>query len=129
MPEEQKTVLIVDDDRCVLATLDLIFRREAYRVLLAVDGAQALECLACQRVDAVLLDILMPDKDGIETLIEIRLRWPQLPVIVMSGGGARKRYDILAIAAKFGADAIVQKPVVPAEIIKTVEDMLQRRGV
>jgi DNA-binding NtrC family response regulator len=93
MPEEQKTVLIVDDDKCVLA---------------------------------VLLDILMPDKDGIETLIEIRLRFPQLPVIVMSGGGTRRRYDILQLASKFGATLTVQKPLVPSEVTKAVEDAMAR---
>jgi DNA-binding NtrC family response regulator len=126
MSEEQKTVLIVDDDKCVLGILELIFRREAYRVLIADEAFDALELLGRERIDAVLLDILMPDKDGIETLIEIRLRFPQLPVIVMSGGGTRRRYDILTLASKFGATRTLQKPLVPSEVTKAVEDAMAR---
>jgi CheY-like chemotaxis protein len=109
MLQEPRTILVVDDDKGVQTTFKLLFEQKGYRALLANDGNDALAQLAAQPVDLVLLDILMPDKEGIETLIEAKRRFPHLRVIVMSGGGTRSKHDFLNVARKFGADAVVRK--------------------
>ena len=120
-----KTILIADDDRQILALCKLAFERCGYRVLLADNGFGALQHLASEHVDAVLLDVLMPEKDGLETLVEIRQQDGNLPVFAMSGGGRWGRHDFLSVAKKFGATGVFQKPVMPEQIINRIEAFLK----
>jgi CheY-like chemotaxis protein len=117
-----ETVLIVDDDRLAQATFRVLLELKGYRVLLAEDGDEALQLLRHHPVDVVLLDILMPNKDGIETLIEIRRRMPGLPVLVISGGGVRKRQDLLSLALKFGASATLSKPLSSQQVLQYLDN-------
>jgi CheY-like chemotaxis protein len=120
MPEEAKTLLIVDDDKLVQSMLEMMFEDEGYKVVLADDGNHALTQLKGHPIDLVLLDVLMPNKDGIETLIDIKRRQPKLPVLVMTGGG-RCKQDFLEVAAKFGADGTVRKSSGTSEIKQLVQ--------
>jgi CheY-like chemotaxis protein len=122
MPKPE-TILIVDDDRLTQATFKLLLEIEGYNVLLAEDGEEALALLEAHEIDVVLLDVLMPNKDGIETLIEMKRRRPRLPVFVVSGGGLRKRHDLLALARSFGADAVLTKPLNAREMIVHLQSM------
>src|SRR4051794_35306425 len=108
---DQKTVLVVDDDRLVQKSLQLILERQGLKVLLADDGNEALAHLRQNVCAVVLLDILIPDKDGLETLIAVRAHFPGVRVVVMSGGGTREGVDFLHAARKLGADAALRKPV------------------
>src|SRR5688572_10822938 len=112
-----ETVLVVDDDRLVQATFRALLEPEGYDVVLASDGVEALQMLGSHPVDAVLLDVLMPNKDGLETLLEMKRRRPKLPVYVISGGGARGRHDFLSLAQRFGADATLTKPLCLQELL------------
>lgn len=109
MSADVRTVLVVDDDKLVQTTYKLVLEQKGFRVMLADDGNHGLEQLEKHTPDVVLLDILMPDKEGIETLIEMKRRFAGVPVIVMSGGGTRTKQDFLALARKFGADAVMKK--------------------
>ena len=120
-----KTVLIADDDRQILALCKLAFERHGYRVLLAENGIGVLKHLASERVDAVLLDVVMPEKDGLETLVEIRQHDGNLPVFAMSGGGKWGKHDFLTVAKKFGATEVFQKPIMPEQIINRIEAFLK----
>ena len=125
MSDDVKTILVVDDDTLVQSTFKILLEKKGYQVLLADDGNQALQTLQAARVDLVLLDILMPDKEGIETLIDIKQRHPKVSVLVMSGGGSRTKHDFLSLAAKFGADATIKKTVGAAEILNLVENHMR----
>jgi DNA-binding response OmpR family regulator len=116
-----KTVLIADDDKLILSTFQYALSQRGYKVLLAQNGAEAIVQLEQMPVDIVFLDILMPDKDGLETLLEIRGRFPSVPVHVMSGGGTRSKQDFLTIAQKFGATGIIRKPVASVDLIKIID--------
>jgi chemotaxis response regulator CheB len=61
----------------------------------------------------------MPEKEGIETLLEIRQQYPDIPVFVMSGGGTRGKRDFLTGAKKFGATGVIKKPISPREVIRS----------
>jgi DNA-binding response OmpR family regulator len=111
------TVLLVDDDPIVRATYEHLLKEHGYEVLSAGDGNEALSCLRESSVGAILLDVFMPDRDGLETLIEVKKEFPGVRVIVMTGGGLGTRQEYLAIASKFGADAIVKKPASIDEIL------------
>ena len=123
-----KTVLIADDDRQILALCKLAFERRGYRVLLADNGFGVLQRLGSEHVDAVLLDVLMPEKDGLETLVEIRQQDGNLPVFAMSGGGRWGKHDFLSAAKRFGATAVFEKPISPEEIINQIEAFLAHQG-
>ena len=109
-------VLVVDDDSAVRELACALLSHKGYEVYEAKDGEMALVQLDTQPFDIVLLDILMPRKEGLETLIELKQRFPGLKVIVMSASGSRKGHDFLKVAAKFGADGILPKPFSPEEL-------------
>jgi CheY-like chemotaxis protein len=116
-----RSLLVVDDDPLVQATYKHCFEEAGYKTGVANDGRAALTYLAQNKTDTVFLDVFMPDKDGLETLLEIKKQFPDLRVVVMTGGGERARFDFLSAAAKFGADGVVKKPISPAELIRMVE--------
>jgi DNA-binding response OmpR family regulator len=94
---------------------------QGYRVLVAEDGNVALKVLDAHPIDVVFLDIIMPEKEGLETLLEIKQRFPQVAVFVMSGGGARGKHDFLTVAKKFGATGVVKKPATPNVLLALID--------
>lgn len=109
MPDGALPVLVVEDELELRAYLEMALRCLGYKVELAQDGAEALECLQSgAEIAAVLLDFVMPNRDGIDTLREIRQLHPQLPVIMLSG--APSPLNIVS-AMKSGATDFLSKPV------------------
>ena len=121
MPNAFRTILIVDDDALIRRTFESLFRGRGYNVLSADNGESALQILAGHSVDTILLDILMPRKEGLETLIEVKRLSPATQVFVMTGGVTRGP-DFLKIATRFGADGVVQKPISASALLKLVGD-------
>lgn len=118
------SVLIVDDDpiqrAIVCETLS-----SAYDCEEAPEGASALKRLERSPVDLVIVDMLMPEKDGIETIAAIRSRWPTIRIIAISGGGASlpSRY-LLDTAKAVGADAVMDKPLSRSALPALVAEVL-----
>src|SRR5882757_9058023 len=117
IPMATKTVLIADDDRLILSSLQYALGQRGHKVLVAENGIRAIEHLETVPVDVVFLDVVMPQKEGLETLLELRRRFPSMPVYVMSGGGSRNKHDFLSVARKFGATGVLRKPITPADLI------------
>ncbi len=115
------TVVIADDDALLRETFRISLEARGYNVLLAEDGNHALKIVETTAVDAMLLDILMPRKEGLETLIELKRRFPALQVFAMSGGGFYGRADFLTVARKFGADAVLRKPFPIQAVVELLE--------
>ena len=115
------TVVIADDDALLRETFRISLEARGYNVLLAEDGNRALQIVETTAVDAMLLDILMPRKEGLETLIELKQRFPALKVFAMSGGGLYGRADFLTVARKFGADAVLRKPFPIQAVVELLE--------
>jgi len=122
------TVLVVDDDALVRAAAEVILTKNGWAVRTAPDGEAALEAIAVEPAATVLLDILMPRKEGLETLIELRRTCPTITVVAMSGSLVRQRNDFLAIAVKFGADSILRKPFTPESLLAAVESGMAHRA-
>jgi DNA-binding NarL/FixJ family response regulator len=121
MTQRLPTILVVDDEALVRHTLEAGLRLAGYEVLHAGDGDEALDVLAAATVDLVVTDLAMPRREGIETIIEIRRRFPHVKVIALSGvfGGF-----YLGMARQLGADAALAKPV-PTDILRrTVDNVL-----
>ncbi|MEQ9210723.1 MAG: response regulator, partial [Pseudomonadales bacterium] len=98
-----------------------------FTVDLAEDGEQAAKMLNARKPDIVVTDIIMPNKEGIETIIEFRRIAPDVPIIAISGGGRTRRLDFLDIAAQLGAAAALPKPFLPSELIDEIERVLAKR--
>ncbi len=119
-------ILVIDDEELVLATLNGILGRAGYEVFTARDGAQGLATFERHAVDLVITDIIMPEKEGIEIIGELRRQRPNLPIIAISGGGRMNKLDILAIAEKLGANEVFAKPVQSAALCAAVARLLSR---
>jgi|SRR6056297_272507 len=120
-------ILLIDDDKDVRETLARSLSFAGHNVEYAKDGAAGLGFLKKSKPDVVICDILMPEKEGIETILEIRNSNPGMPIIAMSGGGdysSDKRGfadDNLESACLFGANYALRKPFRPAELLELVK--------
>lgn len=112
----QKRILVVDDDEMNLMRTKMILSK-GYGVLLAESGKEALEVLESEKVDLILLDIAMPEMDGIETFKHIRNRQIKTPVIFLTASGYED--DVLS-AINMGAVNYLKKPFLPQELLKRV---------
>ncbi len=115
------SVLVVDDQADVRDLLCEILGGE-FDVVAARDGRAAIETMIHGGLapKVAVVDILMPEKDGIETLLEMKRINPDIKVIAISGGGRTVRLDFLVIAKELGADTILRKPFEPAAIRSAV---------
>lgn len=118
-------ILLVDDDPQVLAVLRKIFELEGYEVVAAEDGCRALDLYDPQTIDLVVTDIVMPEKEGIATIREIRQRNPRARIIAISGGGMIPPGEYLRWAQRFGVDHTFAKPIKRAEILQAAAELLQ----
>src|SRR5262245_49561740 len=121
-------VLIIDDDAAVRDALRAVVETAGHVVALAKDGRDGLERMDAFVADLVITDILMPVKEGIETIKELRKKWPTLPLIAVSGGGMRGNLNFLEFAQTFGADRVLAKPVEPEVLLKTIADLVQAKS-
>ena len=118
-------ILLVDDDDQVRQMLKKTFEREGYEVVEASDGVQAIEAYDPQSIDIVITDIVMPEKEGIETIRDIRTTNPKAKIIAISGGGRIQPGDYLNWAQRFGVEATFTKPIRRQEILDTIEELLK----
>jgi len=116
-------ILVVDDEELVRACIAAVLRRAGHVVTLAEDGEDALEKFWPNRYDLVMTDIVMPRKEGIETLLALRRIEPMIRIIAMSGGGSDQGLYLKAALA-LGADATLQKPFNVAELRQLVDAAL-----
>jgi len=114
-------ILIVDDEASIVESLCGIMLDEGYTPLTADSGEQALEVVASEHVDLVLMDVWMPGIDGLETLSRIKEGHPHLPVIMISGHG---NIDTAVQATKFGAYDFIEKPPSYDKIVLSIKNAL-----
>ena len=117
-------ILIVDDNDDIRSMLELILRREGFDVASARDGEQALALYAERGADIVITDLFMPERDGIETIVALRDRYPEAKIIAMSGWQSQRGPDYLAVAREIGAVGTLRKPFEPAELVSIVRKVL-----
>src|SRR5437762_1510287 len=113
-------VLVVDDDLALRELFARVLRKAGFTAEVACDGASATRALEHTQFAAVVTDIIMPEKEGLETIVEIKSRWPSCKIIAVSGGGAIGFRGYLDLALEMGADAVLRKPVEANDLIATV---------
>ncbi|MEM7350626.1 MAG: response regulator [Acidobacteriota bacterium] len=123
-------ILAIDDDENVRDILRRMLSRRGYDVLLADNGKEGIRIFRQQAeqgdpIDLVVTDILMPEKEGLETIRELRQGFPQVKIIVMSGGGGLgEPGNILNAARKLGASYSFQKPIARDDFLATVRQLV-----
>lgn len=117
------TVLLVDDDPQMRATLGRVLTGEGYSVLEAQNGREAIGIVNSARPSVIITDILMPEKEGIETILEIRGIAPSAKIIAMSGGGHAGIADFLSIAKKLGAHHTLKKPFRVSALLEALKEL------
>lgn len=116
------TILMVDDEEEILKLMEIYVRNEGYMLLTASNGLEALEILKTQKVDLIILDVMMPQMDGIQACMKIREE-NNTPIIMLSA----KSQDIDKISGlSIGADDYVTKPFSPLELIARIKSQLRR---
>jgi CheY-like chemotaxis protein len=111
-----RLVCIVDDDELVRAKIALDLKGMGFDTIEVEDSREVTEVLRTQPVDTVVVDIVMPDKDGVEVIADIRKDWPDVRVIAMSAGGRVGPALYLEIARQMGANVCLSKPVAPESL-------------
>ncbi len=123
------TILIVEDDPQVQHLLQESLELEGYSVIAAENGIKALEQLATRVVDIMITDILMPEKEGLGLITELRKTRPDLPIIAISGGSPTISPGCnLELARMFGAWHVFQKPLDMEVLLTTIKDILQHEA-
>jgi two-component system, OmpR family, response regulator CpxR len=121
-------IVVADDDPLVQHTCKHCLEAAGYKVALATTGAEAIATFFNRDVSAFLVDIFMPEMDGIETLMSIKKQNPATPVIVMTGGGARGRMDFLEAAKRFGANEVIRKPFTADHLVSVMKRFSEIAG-
>jgi len=114
-------VLVVDDNADTRLTLQLLLEAEGYRVETAANGRQALAVQRERPSQILITDLFMPEADGLEILQRWRVEYPEMPVIVISGGGSRQgmKTDHLTVARELGARTL-RKPFSGEELLEAL---------
>ena len=122
-----KRILIVDDEPNIVLSLEFLMQREGYQVATAADGEAALEALAAQAPDLVILDVMLPKMNGFEVCRRIRAdpRWKGVRILMLT---ARGRETEVSKGLGLGADLYVTKPFSTKELVAQVKGLLAARG-
>lgn len=119
---EKLTVLVVDDDREIVESIAVFLQADGYLVRKAYNGLEALDIVMTENVHLIILDIMMPELDGIKTLLKVR-ESKNLPIILLSAK-SEDADKILGLTA--GADDYITKPFNPSELVARVKSQLRR---
>jgi len=116
------SVLVVDDEPLIRELFGTALIAAGMACDSASDGNGALIKLEQRLYDALVIDIIMPDREGVETIIEVRKRWPEMFIIAISGGGRVGPEDFLKLAKAVGADRTLTKPFTPSQLLATLAE-------
>ncbi len=118
-------ILLIDDDEAFRNMLHKTLECAGYEVEDAVNGSHGLKLFRQRPPDLVITDLVMPDKEGLETIMELRREAPTLKLIAISGGGRMNPTLNLTMAEKFGARKTLAKPFSHQEILDAVAELLK----
>ena len=118
-----KKILIIDDEPHILLMLKKMLERAGYEIEIAINGMEGLELFKKSPTDLVITDIIMPEKEGLETIREMKRLQSGLKIIAMSGGGKITADNYLQTAKLFGASRILEKPFTQQQMVAAVKEL------
>jgi DNA-binding NtrC family response regulator len=117
-------ILIIDDDLQLSAMLKQLLERNGYSVVTAPDGAKGIDLYHREGARLIITDLIMPEKEGIETIAELVKEDPSAKIIAISGGGRLKPESYLNLAQTFGALKTFTKPIDRKELLEAISELL-----
>jgi DNA-binding response OmpR family regulator len=120
-----RKILIIDDDDQILPMLAHAMELAGFAAVTALDGREGQRLLEKQRFDLVITDLIMPEREGMETITYIKKNFPSIKIIAISGGGRIGPETYLPAALELGADRAFAKPFPVDELITAVRELLE----
>jgi CheY-like chemotaxis protein len=120
------SILMIDDNAELRDLLQDALTKLGYVVTSAANGAEAFRAIAANRFDVVITDMLMPEKDGIEVIGELKRKQPEARIVAMSGGGRGSRDHYLQTAKGLGAHAVLGKPFSMSELTAALHSVMAK---
>jgi CheY-like chemotaxis protein len=117
-------ILIIDDDDIIKRMLRRMLTRAGYDVLDAADGKEGIERFRENDVDLVITDLIMPEKEGLEMIMELKTDFPDIKIIAMSGGAQMGPEGYLQLADALGAQRTLKKPIAREDLLAAIEEIL-----
>ncbi len=118
-------VLVIDDEPYILLMLKKLFEKEGFDVDIAINGDEGIKIFSKYPADVIITDIVMPEKEGLETIREFKQTNPDLKIIAISGGGRIDSKEYLDSARLFGAAKVFRKPFKQREMVNAVNELLK----
>jgi len=119
-----RRILVIDDDTQIQQMLRQMLEREGYEVVDALDGNEGIKLYRQLPADLIIIDIIMPGKEGISTIIEIRQDFPDAKIIAISGGGLIAPEVYLEMAERYGVCRTFSKPLDRKEFLDAIQELL-----
>jgi len=117
-------ILIIEDDRTIREVLRQILEHAGYEVMEASDGKEGISLYRKRQADLIITDIIMPKKEGLETIVDLKAEFSEVKIIAISGGGRLGPETYLELAEGFGANRLLNKPFGHEELLEAVQDLL-----
>jgi YesN/AraC family two-component response regulator len=117
-------IIVVDDEPSILLMLRKMLEKAGHEVDTASNGNEGITLFEKNKHDLLITDIIMPEKEGIETIIELHKKYPDLKIIAISGGGRFSPEGYLSGAKLLGANMVFQKPLIQKEFLEAVAMLL-----
>jgi DNA-binding response OmpR family regulator len=117
-------ILVLDDEASIVLMIKKMLERAGHEVDMALNGKDGMILFEQNKPDLLITDIIMPEKEGLETIFELRQKYPDLKIIAISGGGRISPEGYLPGAKLLGADMVFQKPLDQKEFVQAVATLL-----
>lgn len=124
MSKKNKTILVIDDEQQFREYMTILLEKNNFTVFVAENGLVGEQQLNAYKPDLIITDIVMPDKEGVEFIQNLRETDQKTPIIAVSGGNRVNAYSYLSMSKKLGANAILAKPFTSAEILQTINELI-----
>lgn len=118
-------ILVIDDDVHIRELINIMLTGEGHTVVLAEDGMVGLEMLNEDNFDLIITDIIMPNQEGIETIVQIKSQSPDTKILAISGGGRIGSTNYLSLAENFGVHKTLSKPFYHKDFIDCINELLE----
>jgi DNA-binding response OmpR family regulator len=118
-------ILVIDDETSILLMIKKMLEKAGHEVDMALNGKEGMQLFEKNKADLLITDIIMPEKEGLETIVEMRKNYPDLKIIAISGGGRISADGYLPGAKLLGANMVFQKPLIQKELLEAVSFLLK----
>ena len=117
-------ILVIDDEKPIREMLTDILEEEGHEVTCAKDGVEGIAQYREKLHDLIITDVFMPEKSGLETILDLKDEFPQIKIIAMTGWDTKSDIDVLAMAEEWGADVVLSKPFKAGEVTNKIRVLL-----